>query len=328
MRSVSLSVSLGLAFASAVGFAPSALATYSIVARDPATGQLGVAVQSHWFSVGALVPWAEAGVGAIATQSLVDPSYGPLGLAVMQSGRTATQALAGLLVADPHPEIRQVAMIDAQGNVTAHTGTNCIPAAGHVIGATYAVQANLMDASTVPAAMAAAFEAAEGDLAARMLIALQAAQAEGGDIRGQQSAAILVVSGESTGRAWQDRIVDLRVEDHATPVDELARLLEVHRGYAMMNEGDLALERSDLAAAQLAYGEAQRILGDDNLEASFWYAVALCNAGEHERAVAMFHSVFERGDHWRRLTPRLIAGGFLVADEILLARILGERAAD
>lgn len=155
MRNLILCTSFGVALTIAVGFAPSARATCSIVARDPATGQLGVALQSHWFSVGALARWAEAGVGAVATQSLVDPSYGPLGLAVMKSGRTATQALAGLLVADPHPDIRQVAMIDAQGNVTAHSGTNCIPAAGHVIGATYAVQANLMDASTVPAAMAA-----------------------------------------------------------------------------------------------------------------------------------------------------------------------------
>lgn len=302
-------------------------ATYSIVARDPDTGQLGVAVQSHWFSVGALVPWAEAGVGAVATQSMVDPSYGPLGLELMRAGRSAPQALAGLLVADAHAEIRQVAMIDAQGKVQAHTGTKCIPAAGHEVHANFSVQANLMDRSTVPAAMAKAFEKAEGDLAARLLAALEAAQAEGGDIRGQQSAAILVVSGEPTGRPWEDTIVDLRVEDHADPLGELARLLEVHRGYAKMNEGDLALERNDVAGAQRAYGAAQEILGD-NLEASFWFAVALCNAGEHERAIEMFHAIFAQGENWRRLTPRLVAGGYLVADDALLARIVGTKAGD
>ena len=200
-------------------FVPPARATYSIVARDPDTGQLGVAVQSHWFSVGALVPWAEAGVGAVATQSLVDPSYGPLGLDLMRAGRSAPQSLEGLLVADAHPEIRQVAMIDADGDVAAHTGTNCIPHAGHVTGEDFSVQANLMDRDTVPEAMATAFRRADGDLAARMLAALRAAQDEGGDIRGEQSAALLVVSGTPTGRPWSDVVVDLRVEDH----DEIGR---------------------------------------------------------------------------------------------------------
>lgn len=304
-------------------FVTSARATYSIVARDPGTGRLGVAVQSHWFSVGALVPWAEAGVGAVATQSLVDPSYGPLGLDLMRAGRSASQSLEGLLVADAHPEIRQVAMIDADGNVAAHTGTNCIPHAGHVTGENFSVQANLMDRETVPQAMASAFRSTDGDLAARMLAALQAAQDEGGDIRGEQSAALLVVSGTPTGRPWADVVVDLRVEDHDDPVGELTRLLEVHRGYEKMNEGDLALERGDVDAAQQAYGEAQTVLGD-NQEASFWFAVALANAGEDDRAVAMFHRIFEQGEDWRRLTPRLVEGGFLQVDEEMLERIVGE----
>ena len=175
------------------------VSTYSIVALDPETGELGVAVQSHWFSVGALVPWARAGVGAVATQSLVEPGYGPLGLELMAAGKTASQALDALKVADAHPEIRQVAMVDAEGNVAAHTGDNCIPEAGHRTGENYSVQANLMANDTVPDAMARAFESAEGDLAARLLAALQAAEAAGGDIRGKQSAAILVVSGEPTG---------------------------------------------------------------------------------------------------------------------------------
>ena len=304
-------------------FVTPARATYSIVARDPDTGQLGVAVQSHWFSVGALVPWAQAGVGAVATQSLVDPTYGPLGLDLMRAGRSASQSLDGLLVADAHPEIRQVAMIDADGNVAAHTGTNCIPHAGHVTGENFSVQANLMDRETVPQAMASAFRSTDGDLAARMLAALQAAQDEGGDIRGEQSAALLVVSGTPTGRPWADVVVDLRVEDHDDPVGELTRLLEVHRGYEKMNEGDLALERGDVDAAQQAYGEAQTVLGD-NLEASFWFAVALANAGEDDRAIAMFHRIFEQGENWRRLTPRLVEGGFLQVDEEMLERMVGE----
>ena len=298
------------------------VSTYSIVALDPETGELGVAVQSHWFSVGALVPWAKAGIGAVATQSLVDPSYGPLGLELMAAGRSATQALEALAVADPHPEIRQVAMVDASGNVAAHTGDNCIPEAGHRTGANYSVQANLMANDTVPDAMAEAFESAEGDLAARMLAALLAAEAAGGDIRGKQSAAILVVSGEPTGRVWQDTVVDLRVEDHTDPLGEITRLLQVHRGYARMNEGDLAIETGDLAAAEAAYGRAQEILGPGNLEASYWYAVALCNAGQVDRAIEVFHQVFRQGENWRTLTPRLIGGGFLVADEETLDRIL------
>jgi uncharacterized Ntn-hydrolase superfamily protein len=311
--------------ASATGPSPvRPVSTYSIVALDPENGELGVAVQSHWFSVGALVPWARAGVGAVATQSLVDPSYGPLGLELMAAGRSAPQALHGLLQADPHPEIRQVAMIDARGNVAAHTGSNCIPEAGNRTGENYSVQANLMANDTVPDAMAEAFERAEGDLAGRMLRALEAAEAAGGDIRGRQSAAILVVSGRPTGRMWEDVIVDLRVEDNAEPLVELARLLEVHRGYERMNEGDLAVEEGDLEAAEAAYGAAQEILGD-NLEASFWYAVALCNAGEVDRAVELFQDVFERGENWRVLTPRLLEGGYLVADEATLQRILHRR---
>lgn len=299
------------------------VSTYSIVARDPETGQLGVAVQSHWFSVGSLVPWAEAGVGAVATQSLVDPSYGPLGLELMRAGRSAPRALHGLLQADEHPEIRQVAMVDAEGRAVAHTGDGCIPESGHVVGEGYSVQANLMDRSTVPVAMAAAFDRAEGPLAERLLVALDAAQAEGGDIRGKQSAAILVVAGESTGRTWTDTLVDLRVEDHPTPLVELRRLLTLHRGYEHMNEGDLAVERGDVAAAEEAYAAAQESL-KGNPEASYWYAVALVNAGQFERGVEMFHQIFAKGENWRRLTPRLAESGMLDVDDAILERILGE----
>src|SRR5690348_3332682 len=176
--------------------------TYSIVARDPDTGELDVAVQSHWFSVGTLVPWAEAGVGAVATQSFVDPSYGKLGLDLMRAGRSAPEALKALLAADAGRDVRQVAMIDAEGRDAAHTGAKDIPAAGHVVGKGYSVQANLMANALIWPAMSRAFEGAKGDLAERMLAALEAAQAAGGDIRGKQSAALLVVSGKPTGKPW------------------------------------------------------------------------------------------------------------------------------
>jgi uncharacterized Ntn-hydrolase superfamily protein len=194
------------------------VSTYSIVARDPATGELGVAVQSHWFSVGSVVPWAEAGVGAVATQSIVDPSYGPLGLGLMKAGRSAPEALAALLAGDSGREVRQVGMVDGKGRGATHTGKLDIPEAGGQAGAGYVVQANLMEKRTVWPAMARAFEAAKGDLAERMLAALDAAEAEGGDIRGRQSAALLVVKGQSSGRPWADLSFDLRVEDHEKPL--------------------------------------------------------------------------------------------------------------
>ncbi len=317
-----LAVLAGAAAASPAQVSPlRPVTTYSIVARDAATGELGVAVQSHWFSVGALVPWARAGVGAVATQSMVDPSYGPLGLDLMAAGIEAPVALEALLFADSAQDIRQVAMVDAAGVAAAHTGGRCIPEAGHRVGEGYSVQANLMGPSTVPDAMAAAFENAEGPLAERMLAALAAAEAEGGDIRGRQSAAVLVVCGEPSGREWDDVLVDLRVEDHPDPVVELSRLLNMHRGYERMNAGDLAVEEGDLDAAETAYGDAERILGG-NLEARYWHAVAMVNAGELERALPIFAAVFAAGENWRTLTPRLAATGFLEADDDALALIL------
>ena len=216
---------------------PRPVATYSIVARDPATGTIGVAVQSHWFSVGSVVSFAEAGVGAVATQSFVDPSYGPLGLTLMRTGRTAPEALQALLAGDSGREVRQVGMVDAQGRVATHTGNLCIPAAGGQSGAGYVVQANLMEKPSVWPAMARAFEAARGDLAERMLAALEAAEAEGGDIRGRQSAALVVVKAASTGRPWADRLFDLRVEDHAEPLRELRRLVGLQRAYTPHDAG-------------------------------------------------------------------------------------------
>ena len=296
--------------------------TYSIVARDTATGEIGVAVQSHWFSVGSTVPWAEAGVGAVATQSFVDPSYGPLGLDMMRAGRSAPDALAGLLAADPEREVRQVAMVDAQGRVAAHTGRKNIQAAGQHVGKGYSVQANLMANEKVWPAMAKAFEGATGDLAERMLAALEAAQAVGGDIRGQQSAAILVVPGTPSGRPWADRIFDLRVEDHPRPLEEMRRLLHVARAYRHMNAGDLAVEKNDVPAAEREYGAAMKLL-PDSAEVVFWYAAALAMAGQVDRSLPLFARAFALEPAWRTLVPRLPASGLLPADPAVISRIEG-----
>ncbi len=292
------------------GTAQRPVATYSIVARDAVTGELGVAVQSHWFSVGALVPWVEAGVGAVATQSFVDPSYGPLGLEMMRAGRAAPDALAGLLAADDGRELRQVAMVDAAGRCGAHTGRRCVASAGHVIDTDLGVtcQANLMLTDTVWEAMLDAYRSALAngdDLADRMLAALDAAEAEGGDIRGKQSAALVVVSGTPTGRSWEDRLFDLRVEDHTDPLGELRRLVTLRRAYRHMNRGDAALEAEDHEAALEHHGAARR-LAPHIVEMPFWTAVGLASVGRHDEAMPLFRDVFAREPAWRTLLPRLV----------------------
>ncbi len=295
--------------------------TFSIVARDSTTGELGVAVQSHWFSVGTLVTWAEAGVGAVATQSFVDPAYGPLGLDLMRAGKSANQALAGLLAADPGRVVRQVAMVDAHGNVAAHTGGKCIEGAGHIVGKGYSVQANLMLNDKIWGAMAKGFEEARGDLADRLLAALEAAQTAGGDIRGKQSAAILIVKGTSSGRPWADRTVDLRVDDQPDPLVELRRLLRLQRAYVLMNNGDLAVEHNDVDGALRDYGQAEAMF-PDNLEMKFWHAVALVNARRVTESLPIFKEVFSRDPNWATLLPRLPRTGSLTADEPTLTTIL------
>jgi len=295
--------------------------TYSIVARDGATGELGVAVQSHWFSVGPIVPWAEAGVGAVATQSFVDPAYGPLGLALMRAGKSAPDALKSLIAGDEGRDVRQVAMIDAQGRVEAWTGKNDIQAAGHHVGVNYSVQANLMLTDRVWPAMAKAFESAKGDLATRMLAALDAAQAVGGDIRGSQSAALIVVSGKPTGQAWKDRVFDLRVDDHAEPLKELRRLVTLQRAYNHMNAGDLAVEKKDNAGALREYSAAEQLI-PGNAEMVFWHAVALVNMGRVDESLPLFKRVFAMDKNWATLTPRLPASGLLPNDPKIIERIL------
>jgi uncharacterized Ntn-hydrolase superfamily protein len=298
--------------------------TFSIVARDPATGDMGVAVQSHAFSVGSGVSWAEAGVGAVATQSFIDPSYGPLGLALMRAGRSAPDVLKGLLAADDGRDVRQVAMIDASGRVAAHTGAKCIPAAGNHVGENYSVQANLMDKDTVWPAMAKAFEAARGDLADRMLAALDAAQGEGGDIRGMQSAAILVVKGVSSGRPWQDKIFDLRVEDNPSPLVELRRLVRLQRANNLGSEGDRALEKKDEAKALEAYGAAEALVPDD-AEMAYWHAVALVNVGRVDDSLPVFAKAYRLYPKWREMAPRLSKVGLLPDDPKVIARIVAAK---
>ena len=295
--------------------------TYSIVARDAQTGELGVAVQSHWFSVGPIVPWAEAGVGAVATQSLVDISYGPLGLELMRGGKSAEATLRALLEADARPDIRQVAMIDAEGRVSAHTGEHCIDAAGHVVGDGYSVQANLMLSDRVWPAMARAYERARGDLAERLLAALEAAEREGGDIRGRQSAAILIVSREKIGAPWQGKIMDLRVEDHLEPLKELRRLVTLHRAYDHMNAGDLAIEENDPKGALKEYSAAER-LAPDNVEMKFWHGVSLVNMGRVDESLPIFRAVFKQDKNWATLLPRLPKSGIIPDDPTMIQKIL------
>lgn len=295
--------------------------TYSIVARDSVTGELGVAVQSHWFSVGSIVSWAEAGVGAIATQSFVNVSFGPRGLELLKQGKTASDALQILIDSDEGRDVRQLAIIDASGNVAAYTGKNCIPDAGHIVGQQFSVQANLMLNEQVWPAMARAFEQSTGPLAERMLSALEAAQNAGGDIRGRQSAAILVVKGQSSGKVWEDRLIDLRVEDHPEPIQEIKRLLRLYRAYDFMNQGDLAVEKNDIAGALQAYGTAEKMF-PDNLEMKYWHAVSLANVGMIEDAVPIFKTIFKKDRNWRLLTERLPGVGLLKVGEADLKRIL------
>jgi uncharacterized Ntn-hydrolase superfamily protein len=295
--------------------------TFSIVARDPATGELGVAVQSHWFNIGPLVPWIEAGVGAIATQSFVDPSYGKLGLEMMRAGTTAPDTLKALIAGDPASDVRQVAMIDAQGRVAAHTGAKDIQAAGHHVGVNYSVQANLMLNDSIWPAMSRAFEVSKGDLAERMLAALDAAQAAGGDIRGRQSAALIVVSGKPAGKAWIDRIFDVRVDDNPEPLRELRRLVVLQRAYNHMNAGDLAVERKDNQAALREYSAAAA-LAPGNMEMVYWHAVALVNMGRVDESLPLFRQVFKADKDWVTLTPRLATAGLLPKDQKVIDRIL------
>ncbi len=299
--------------------------TFSIVARDPKTGEMGVAVQSHYFSVGPVVPWAEAGVGAVATQSLVLVDYGPDGLALMRKGLTARQALDQLVAADTARAGRQVAMVDARGNVATWTGPACIPDAGQRTGPQYSVQANLMANERVWPAMAKAYERARGDLAERMLQALEAGQAAGGDIRGRQSAAILVVKAESSGKPWADRLMDLRVEDSPEPIRELRRLVRLRRAYNFEDAGDNAISAKHPDEALKMYEQAAQ-LAPDVVELQFWAAVSMYTNGREAESLTLFHRVFAREARWVQLVPRLAEVGLFPNDKKKIAQVQAQAA--
>jgi len=294
--------------------------TFSIVARDSVTGELGVAVQSHYYSVGPVVPWAEAGVGAVATQSLVLVDYGPNGLDLMRSGMTAQQALDSLLKADAHNEGRQVAMVDARGNVAAYTGRACIPDAGQHPGSQYSVQANLMANDRIWSAMAKAYESAPGDLADRLLAALDAAQQAGGDIRGRQSAAIVVVKAKSSGKPWADRRFDLRVEDSPEPLEELRRLVGLRRAYEFEDAGDNAIAEKRPEDAMRAY-EAAMKLAPDVVELQFWAAVSMYTNDRQKEALPLFRQVFAKEARWVPLVERLPKAGMFPDDPKQIAEV-------
>ena len=299
--------------------------TFSIVARDPITGDMGVAVQSHWFSVGSVVTWAEAGVGAIATQSMAEVSYGPLGLDLLRGGKTAGQALKALLATDEGRELRQVAMVDVNGEIATHTGNRCIKEAGHITGEGFSVQANMMLKDTVWKAMFDAYQTALKnpaiDLPERLLLALEAAQNSGGDIRGKQSAAIKIVSAKQTGKPWAGVLMELRVEDHPEPLPELRRLVEIQRAYEFMNKGDEFLGKGEKANAMLAYSNAAK-LAPQIVEIPFWNAVTLADNGNMDEALPIFKDVFTREPIWKELLSRLPASGLIKDDAEMLEKIL------
>jgi uncharacterized Ntn-hydrolase superfamily protein len=326
LRVVTLRPALLAALALVASGAPAAadplVHTYSIVARDPATGEMGVAVQSHWFSVGSIVTWGEAGVGVIATQSLVEPAYGPKGLELMRQGVAAPDALDRLVAEDAGRNGRQVAMIDTMGRVRAYTGPNAIAAAGHHVGTQYSVQANMMGKPTVWPAMAKAFEAAKGPLADRLIAALEAAEGAGGDIRGRQSAAILIVKAKGSGKPWvgADRVYDLRVDDNPHPVAELKRLVRLQTAYSHANRGDELMTEKKVAEALTEYAASAKI-APEIVELPFWEAVTLASVGKEAEARPIFTAVFAKEPIWAELLGRLPAAGLFPDDKALIARI-------
>jgi len=297
------------------------ISTYSIVAVDRGARQMGVGVQSHWFSVGSVVPWAEPGIGVVATQAFVDTSYGPLGLAFMRRGAAPRSALSSLLKIDRRPEVRQVAMLNARGLVAAHTGAKCLPHAGDLQGEGFSVQANLMSNDRVWPAMAASFKRRRGTLAERLMLALEAAEDAGGDIRGRQSAAMLIVSTEPTRKKWKGKILDLRVEDHPRPLEELRRLLRVNEAYGHANRGDELVTERRFEEALKEYALAAK--GAPEIEElRFWQGVTLLDKGKTEEASSLLRGAFLARKEWREVLSALPDYGLLHVRRSLLRKIL------
>jgi len=276
--------------------------TYSIVARDKKTGEMGVAVQSHYFSVGSVVTWARAGVGAVATQSVTEISYGPLGLELMSSGKSAPEALDALVHVDPKADTRQVAMVDSKGRVAAHTGSRCIPFAGHILGEQFSCQGNIMRSERVWTSMNEAFvENGELPFAERLVRVLEAGEAAGGDIRGKQSSAILVVSPTVGPARWSGRLIDLRVEDHPQPVPELKRLLRYQRAYDWVARGDDLLTSDRAEEALSAFRKAVE-LAPEVEELRYWVGLSMLATQEKEEGFRMLRGVFARDSNWVQVT--------------------------
>ena len=296
--------------------------TYSIVARDSSNGEMGVGVQSHYFSVGSIVSWGESGVGVVATQSLVNASFGLRGLDLLKQGKSPKEALDFLLSEDEGRDVRQVAILDAQGRIATHTGSKCIIHAGHIAGENFSVQANMMLTDKVWSAMAKSFESSANlPLAERIIKTMEAAESVGGDIRGKQSAAILIVGGKEAKNKWEDKIIDLRVEDNEEPVKELGRLLKLYRAYKHMDKGDLAMEHDDMESALNEYDSALNMF-PDNLEMKFWTAVTLANNEKIKEACEIFKQVFNKDKNWRLLAERLPESELLTVSKDDLKKIL------
>lgn len=283
--------------------------TYSIVARDPRTGRFGVAVQSHYLGVGPVVPWLEAGVGAIATQATVNISFGPVGLALLRAGRSAAEVVAACVASDEQASVRQLGVVDAHGSAAAHTGTKCIPACGHLVREGFSVQGNLLERDSCWPAMAAAYEQglAEGaPFVERLLRALEAAEREGGDVRGRQSAAIAVVGAAVETASWRGRLMDLRIEDHPDPVPELRRIVTMQQAYELLDdEGDAAKEGM---AVEARYEEARR-LAPEAYELVFWRAVELAKQGALEAARQEMRIAVAADQRWQTTLDHLAAAG-------------------
>jgi uncharacterized Ntn-hydrolase superfamily protein len=288
--------------------------TYSVIARDPESGEIGGAVQSHWFNVGALVLWGEAGTGMIATQSFVNVSFCLRGLELLRAGLTPKQVVDSLINSDEGRDGRQLAVMDANGNTYSYTGKYCVEGAGDLHGQNYSVQANLMANNKIWPAMEKAFKETKAPLAEKLIAVLEAAQKEGGDIRGKQAAALIVYKEKSSGKPWDDKLIDLRVEDNPNPVEELSRLLKVHRAYDHMNNGDLATEKGDITTALKEYSTAEEMF-PDNEEMKFWHAVMLFNSNKKEDSYKLFSKVFQMNANYRTLIPRLVNSKLLNANQ-------------
>ncbi len=296
--------------------------TYSILARDPKTGEMGVGVQSHWFSVGSIVSWGESGVGVVATQALVNKSYGLRGLEFLKKGKSPQEALDILLTEDDGKEVRQVSILDVNGRVATHTGIKCIKQAGHVVGDQFSVQANMMLSEEVWGTMASAYKEHESlPLPERIVKTLEAAEIVGGDIRGKQSAVLLIVAGKQLENKWDDPLIELRIEDHHDPLKELDRLLKVFRAYEHMNNGDLAIEKGETIKAFEEYETSQKMF-PENLEMKYWTAISLANNNKMEEALVLFADVFRKDNNWRTLTERLPDSEILNLSKEELDRVL------